>query len=218
MYSNSLKLIGGVILLSFTILPFSCIKSLTQTTLVYANDFERGDPNGIAISGWNNGSFGNITGSKIENYNGSNVLGKFNNNLIILDLTNLPQHQILRVEMDLYLHNKWQNDLWKMSLDGADQLLTGFSNNPAIQQAYPNWLGNGSPLSPAGADAQNTNLPGVCTLSNQAGGTSMYHIISTIPHSGTGFVLTCSDAGGQVNDTCQRSWSIDNLKVTIFKN
>jgi hypothetical protein len=155
---------------------------------------------------------------RIQEYNGTSVLGKFNNNLIGLTLDNLPQHTAIRVELDLYLHNNWKNDIWKISFDGRDYILTGFSNDPAIKQSYPNWYGNGSSLSPAGSNAENTNLPGVCTLTNVSNGTSLYKFSVLVDHNINKLSLECSDSGGSANDTCYRSWSIDNLKVSVLRN
>ena len=86
-------------------------------------------------------------------------------------------------------------------------------------QSYPNWLNNGMPLRPAGNEAAEVNLPGVCqsgTNSNLS--TSMYKIVMTVPHSGNEVTIQYGDAGGAVNDTCNRSWSIDNLKVSVLRN
>ena len=209
------------ILVIFIITAFSqvsCIKNLTITNTVYENNFDDYKLNTLEISGWKNGIFGMVSEQRIGTYNGNTLLGKFNNNQVILNLYNLPSHQALLVELDLYLHNNWRNDLWKMSFDGNDKLLTGFSNDSSIKQSYPNWLSNGSSLSPAGNDAVNIYLPGTCSLINSVRGTSLYRIITTVSHSSSNFVLSCSDAGGILNDTCQRSWSMDNLKVSVFKN
>lgn len=207
-----------VIFIISAFLQVSCIKNLTITNTVYENSFDDYKLNTLEVSGWKNGIFGMVSEQRIGTYNGNTLLGKFNNNQVILNLYNLPSHQALRVELDLYLHNNWRNDLWKMSFDGNDKLLTGFSNDSSIKQSYPNWLGNGSSLSPAGNDAVNIYLPGTCSFINSARGTSLYRIITTVSHSSSSFVLSCSDAGGILNDTCQRSWSMDNLKVSVFKN
>jgi hypothetical protein len=186
--------------------------------MVYFNDFESGEPNSIETYSWLNGSFGPTADKRIVTYNGSKMLGRFNNGLILLNLTGLPPHQVLQVEFDLYIEDKWRNDLWKMTFDGADVLLTGFSNIDSVKQAYPNWLGNGTSLSPAGANAQNTQLPGFCSLASAPNGTSIYRIVRTIEHKGDTFQFVCSDAGGVLNDFCQRSWSLDNLKISVIRN
>lgn len=207
-------------MLSWLFIPISCFKSLTETNIVYDNNFENYERKSLEIQGWNSTvtNFGPISDTKIRNYNGSNMLGLLNDNQVSLNLVNLPSHQALRVEFDLYIHNIWKNDLWGMSFDGAYQLLTGFSNDPSVKQSYPNWIGNGSSLAIAGTNAITTSLPGTCSYSSLPKGSSMYKIVTTVSHSNSNFELRLNDAGGVVNDSCNRSWSLDNLKVTILKN
>ncbi len=204
-------------ILSLTLLA-ACFKNLTQTSILYENTFESGLPYSLKVSGYTNGTFGPVNDVRISNFNGTKVLGKLNSSLIQLTVKGLPMHSALRVEFDLYIHDKWKNDLWKYSIDGADQLLTGFSNDSAVKQAYPNWLGNGSTTGVARRNAVNTELPGSCSNLSSPNGTSLYRIVNTIEHSGKTVTLNCSDAGNFFNDTCQRSWSIDNLKISTFKN
>jgi len=212
------KIIYNTLFFIIAILPVSCFKSLTTTNVVYENNFEAYQLNTVEVSGWNatNTGFGPVGTPRIRNYNGNNVLGQLNSNLVQLKLVNLPSHQALRVEFDLYIHNNWKNGLWHMTLDGRDQWITGFSNDSTIAQSYPNWL-NG-PLSPAGRDAEDIYLPGTCSFVGSLRGTSKYRMITTISHTDPIFTLGCNDAGGINNDTCTRSWSIDNLKVSVFKN
>lgn len=200
------------------LLFLGCTKNLTVTSIVYDNDFSNADLGGLRVSGWNNGSFGALPTPRLNNYNGNPVLGPLNNNIARLELTQLPKHDIIRVEVDLFLHNNWRNDLWKMECDGQTRILTGFSNDPTIQQAYPNWLGNGSALSVAGTNAQQKGLPGVCGNTAAEKGTSYYKIVQTFSHQQNAFTLQLSDAGGNVNDTCNRSWSVNRLTITVYHN
>ena len=186
------------------VLSASCFKSLTTTTVVYENNFEDRNLRNITVAP-----------GLISYFNGSLVMGKLSNQAFDLTVHGLPYHQVLRVEMDLYIHNNWNNELWRLTLDGQHYLITGFSNNPSGTQSYPNWL-NGA-MVPAGSNAQRTSLPGICTQSNSPRGSSMYHIIQTISHTANDFSLGCGDAGNS-GDSCLRSWSIDNLKVSVFNN
>lgn len=217
---GKIKIIYSALFILMAVLPVSCFKSLTVSNVVFENNFEAYSLNTLEVSGWNANStgFGLVTTPRIRNYHGENVLGQLNNNLVELKLHNLPSHQAVRVEFDLYLHNKWNNDLWHMSFDNKDMLITGFSNDSTKQQSYPNWIANGIALSPAGRDAEEVYLPGTCSFTNATRGTSRYRIITTISHNNADFVLRCNDAGGINNDTCTRSWSMDNLKVSVFKN
>jgi len=196
----------------------SCVKDLTKLKVVYQNDFEDYQLKSIVVYGWINGIVQQFSDIKIEDFNGNKVLGRFNNCLFQLTLHNLPQHMAVSIQFDLYIHDNWKNDLWKMTLNGTDYLLTGFSNDSTIQQSYPNWLGNGSPLSPAGSNAFTTNLPGACRFAASPHGTSMYKMVNTIVNSDSTLQLSCSDAILPFNDTCEISWSIDNLKITTISN
>lgn len=191
-----------LIFATLCMMHLSCFKSLTVTNVVYENDFESGDPKGF------------VSGPKapVGTYNGSRVLGPFNNAGADLLVHNLPSHQLVRVEFDLNIHNNWTNDLWEMKLDGNYQWITGFSNNPAVQQSYPQWLNNG--LSPAGANSQTNSLPGLCGH----GTTSMYRIITTLSHADSTLALQFGDAGSASGDTCARSWSVDNVRISVFRN
>lgn len=196
------KTLSFLILLTICMMHLSCFKSLTVTNIVYENDFESGDAKGF------------VSGPKglVGTYNGSKVLGPVINTGIDLVVHNLPAHQLLRVEFDLNIHNNWANDLWEMKLDGNYQWITGFSNNPSVQQSYPQWLNNG--LSPAGANSQTSSLPGLCGHGN----TSMYRMISTLSHTDSTFSLQFGDAGSGQSDTCSRSWSVDNVRISVFRN
>jgi len=218
-FSHLLPSFNTIFLFSLLMVSFSsCVKDLPKLQVVYQNDFEAYQLNTIQVYGWVNGTVQQINDIKIEDYNGNKVLGRFNNCLFQLTLNNLPIHNAISIQFDLYLHDKWKNDLWKMTFNGTDYLLTGFSNDSTIQQSYPNWLGNGSPLSPAGANAYTTNLPGACRLATSAHGTSMYKMVKTILSNGNTFQLQCSDAVHPFNDACELSWSIDNLKITTIRN
>jgi hypothetical protein len=200
------------------ILLTSCTKDLTDITVVYDNNFNNGDPKGIVTAGWlSDFAFGIFPFNKITNYKNLKMLGVFNNTRIDLHLDKLPEHTIIKVEFDLYLHDSWKNDLWKMSFEGQDRLLTGFSNFINIPQAYPNWLNSG-PTFPQGNQAQEIFLPGICSLEKSTRGTSKYKIVHTMQHKLNTFDLSLSDAGGGKNDTCSRSWAIDNLKISALKN
>jgi len=199
-----------LVLLCFT----SCFKNLTQVTVIYQNNFDDYDQKGIKVFPY----LGQANPISIVKFNGNPVLGMFNNTSIEITLPGLPQHTAITVSFDLYIHDTWRNDLWKYTFDGVDYKLTGFSNDSTVQQAYPNNIGNGSALSPAMTGAQNKNLPGACALANSPHGTAMYRIEQTILHSNSTFDFQCSDAGAFLYTPCNRTWSIDNLTITMIKN
>lgn len=173
-----------ILLCSICIFFSSCFKNLTKTNVLYQTDFSTDSIKNIFMSGFynNNTQFGTVP-LRIASFNGNKVLGFCNNNIVELNLAGLPSHYAIKIEFDLYIHDNWNNDLWKMNVNGNTVLLTGFSNFKNVQQSYPNWLGNGSALNPAGADAYTTQLPGACSLIHSANGSSEYKISMTIQGS-----------------------------------
>jgi hypothetical protein len=86
------------------------------------------------LIGWVNGLTEKFTENRITVFNNNIVLGKLNNNLLLLDFKNLEYHQMVRVEFDLYLHNNWNGALFVFQTDDQYQLITSFSNDSTVKQ------------------------------------------------------------------------------------
>jgi hypothetical protein len=200
----------------------SCIKDVVvnvpKLTVVYENDFETYDQKGFKVYSFENGNFGQFDRVSILDFNNSKVLGRFNNGKAVLTLDTLPLHNAINIQFDLYIHDIWKNDLWKMELDNNEVLVTGFSNIENVMQSYPNWIANGSALNPPGANAFDKNLKGACRNISKSNGTSHYKMERTIIHSKPAFTFAGSDAGAFFQLNCERSWSMDNLKITAIYN
>ncbi len=208
--------------LLFVILFTSCIKEVVvnvpKVESVYSNNFELYEQKGFKVQGFINRVFQPFNDISIVEYNKSKVLGNFNNSKIDLKLDSLPLHNALNIQFDLYVHDNWNNDMWKMQFDNREVLVTGFSNNEARLQAYPDWINVGLPPNPAGANAFDRNLKGACRFYNINGGTKLYKIERTIIHSDSTFLFSASDAGEFLGLNCERSWSIDNFNVSVIYN
>jgi hypothetical protein len=200
------------------ILPFilliSCKTNVRNEVVVYNNDFETGD-------------LSNIKGGLLGQFNGSKVLGQFNNGDFTLSLTNLPDHDLITLSFDLYIHDNWAGDLapdgpeiWQMLIDGSTYISATFSNLACIPgnicppQSYPyNYPNN---YNNPRTGAYNTNLPGVCSLKTDPNGTTQYKITKTFRHSGGTISLECLDRLDQKdysNPKCEKSWSVDNINI-----
>ena len=199
----------------------ACTKNLTQKNLLYSNDFETGELRGLEIYSVN----GIIYTTMIEDFNGSKVLGRFNNNTIRIELNSIPTHNAINVEFTLNIHDKWDGiflgatnrpDIWNMSVDGSSVLTTTFSNSPSNKQSYPNFYQSGTPFPPK-SNSQDSALTGICALKGIAGGSSSYKIVKTFVHSGRQFTFQCNDALQPFNSLCLKSWSIDNLTITAIQ-
>jgi hypothetical protein len=198
----------------------SCTKKVEDLQEVYFNDFE-------------SKNLSNISQGVIENYNGSNVLGRYNAGGFDLQLNNLPKHKLIEISFDLYIHDSWDGnkisggidgpDIWKLIVDGNIYVNTTFSNSDcdnsgfcppqSYPQDYPNF--NHNPKS----GAESLILPGVCNLSGVPGGTTLYKIKKTIEHSEAKLLLQCRDQLIQTNAPnakCDESWSVDNLRIKVI--
>ena len=200
----------------------SCLKevviNIPKLTVVYENDFETYAQKGFKVYSFENGNFGLFDRVNILDFNNSKVLGRFNNGKAVLILDTLPLHNAINIQFDLYIHDIWKNDLWKMELENNEVLVTGFSNIENVMQSYPNWIDNGSALNPPGANAFDLKLKGACRNISKANGSSHYKMERTIIHSKPTFTFAGSDAGAFFQLNCERSWSIDNIKITAIYN
>lgn len=199
----------------------SCAKKVQTETQVYFNDFETED-----LSGISNGF--------VTQYNGSTVLGRYNQSGFELRLDNLPDHDLIRISFDLYIHDSWDGnklgideadgpDIWQMLIDEEMYINASFSNTACVNvngmfcppQSYPaNYPNN---YNHPRKGAYKVNLPGVC---HPEGTTSLYKISKTISHSKNTLILQCIDQLVQRNTedaSCDESWSVDNIAINVIK-
>ncbi|MDB5288260.1 MAG: hypothetical protein JWR05_3209 [Mucilaginibacter sp.] len=194
---------------------FSCKKNVNNEVEVYNNDFE-------------SGNLSNIDNGIINQFNGTAVLGNYNNESFALTVGNLPKHDLVRVSFDLYIHDSWDGDkiapdgpdVWKMLIDGNPYISASFSNEACgvgvfcPPQSYPLDYPNNNSNPKAGA--YRTDLPGFCHLIKDPNGTTLYKIEKIIRHSNKTLLLQCLDKLVQTNTAdpkCDESWSIDNIKI-----
>lgn len=214
--------ISAYICCSIIVVVFaSCFGHLTQKKVVYENDFEGRNVAEIEIQ--SNGA-PPAAADKLIQFNGSTVLGTFNNNAVKVSLKSLPEHEYIRVEFDLFVHDLWRGnylppgstipDIWNIMADGNYILSTTFSNTSNWQD-YPNYYQSAAALPPR-SYAQDTLLPGACASKTLANGTTRYRIVQTFAHSANSLTLLCNDA--LQGSICEKSWSMDNLKITALKN
>jgi hypothetical protein len=193
----------------------SCSKKVSNETLVYHNDFETGD-------------LANITNGAITQFNNSAVLGRYNDTSFTLSLKGLPNHDLITITFDLYIHDSWDGsraapdgpDIWAMLVDNSPYIYTTFSNteclpnNTCSPQSYP--LDYPNDYNPQKTGAFRTDLPGACSWVTSPHGTTQYKISKTFKHSEKTLTLKCLDKLVQTNTNdpkCDESWSVDNINV-----
>lgn len=194
----------------------SCARGPQPETEIYFNDFESNDLQGISSG-------------KIDLFNSSKVLGRYNAGGFKLTLEDLPDYDLIEISFDLYLHDSWDGnlngdnvggpDIWSMNVNGDPVIYATFSNGDCPVQTcegqsypanYPNY--NNGPKS----GAFRRDLPGVCHLAGVSGGTSQYKIRKILRLSGRILTLECLDHLKQTNSPnalCDESWSVDNIKI-----
>lgn len=211
-----------IIFLCFVVLLFnSCAKSINSDVEVYSNDFESGNLVGI-------------TQGVISTFNGSKVLGNYNNGQFNLTINDLPSHDLVDISFDLYIHDSWEGnqsyqdsltgpDIWQLNIDNKSYVNATFCNFDCIEgnfcppQSYPSNYPTASNNPKSGASR--TDLPGFCSESDKPDGTTLYKIHKSISHSNKTLLIQCLDKLIQKNVTdrkCDESWSIDNIKVRII--
>lgn len=208
------------ILLLFLCLSLSaCFKDLPDKIVFYQNNFDNNTKANFSIYS----SAGLIDSLKITSFNNSKVFGRFNSNYVLFKMDTLPEHNAIKIEFDLYLHDQWDGnhlpagaaypDIWQMAIDNNPIILTTFSNGN-YPQSYPNNYQTNMINNPALSDSWGV-LPGVCSNAGKANGTSHYKIEYTTTHKGP-LQLALNDVPNPVNSLCLKSWSIDNLRLTAI--
>jgi hypothetical protein len=195
----------------------SCNKEVPDRIVAYSNDFETAEKQGFTIYGAN----GIEDSTKIFNFNGSKVFGRFNSNAVVFQNNQLPKHNVIKIEFDLFIHDDWRGnfitpgaavpDLWQLKLDNNPILVTSFSNGTNDQSfptSYYPTVYNNKAYSNSWA-----TYPGVCSKAGQNNGTSFYKIEYITSHEGP-IELVFQDVLVTASNLCIKSWSIDNLKLT----
>jgi hypothetical protein len=208
-----------IFILIFTI--SSCSKTVQNETEVYFNDFETGD-------------LSSISNGYLYEYNGSTVLGRYNQNGFELLLTDLPTHDLIQISFDLFIHDSWDGnklgidevdgpDIWQLLIDEEMYINASFSNIACVNangmfcppQSFPENYPHNNNYPRKGA--YRVNLPGAC---HPNGTTTWYKITKTISHSRSKLLLQCVDQLVQKNTddpNCDESWSVDNIKINTIK-
>lgn len=206
-------------LVAVFILLSSCQEDpLIGDFLVYENDFS-----GLDLSQIENG--------KLHVFQQDTVLGNYNNEEVTFQLEGLPKHNIVRVTVDLLVHDSWDGnvngsggpDQWYMKLDQMEVLNTTFSNSPCtysycLYQSYPE--NNGRHFDPK-TGAINTNLPGLCQYDSMPNWSSLYRISKLVYHQGSTLEILLGDQLIQENaesPICDESWSLAKIEVSTLSN
>ena len=193
----------------FILIINSCsYPEMTRNDLVYENNFESND-------------LSYIDGGSISRYNGTNVLGNFNNDGFTLFLEDIGDHDYVFLSFDLYIHGSWDGnfngfkendkaDKWIIKLNpemslyndpSAGNFTTTFSNSPCwpnycLRQSYPEtYPFENVPKS----GSYKTDLVEICENNFFGGPTSLYQIEKGFKSSGKNLIIKFYDELYQPN-------------------
>jgi hypothetical protein len=202
-------------ILSYVLL--SCVDTLEDERLVYSNDFSK-----LNLENFEN--------ARLFIYEKEIICGNYNNEEVAVTIKDLPTHNVLRVKIDLLIHDSWDGnpddgiggpDIWYMRADNQELIRTTFSNSPCvstycIHQSYPNdFFRQNSPKT----GATRTNLPGLCFYGGLKNNTTKYQISRLVSHHADSVRLVFGDELIQVNadfPICDESWSIAKIEVSAL--
>ncbi|QDH80795.1 hypothetical protein FKX85_17810 [Echinicola soli] len=189
-----------------------------EEVVVYENDFSGENPQ-------------EIRNGRLRSFDGTSVLGNYNNEEIAVQVDNLPSHKMLKVTVDLLLHDSWDGnagpsggpDIWYLNVDDQPLVNATFSNQPCestwcLSQSYPDPYGRHNDPKTA---ALETELPGLCQYADSLGWTTKYSISKIIRHKGDQVTVVCGDKTVQKHlnssQICDESWSLSNIKVSLVE-
>jgi hypothetical protein len=216
------KYLLGLFLFSTSIALNSCTKNLTKRTEIYFNDFEKSNVADFQISN----AQGSVSNNRLHTFDNSRVFGPFNSHFVYFEKSNLPEHNVIRVEADLYIHDAWTGnqvrtgvypDLWIVQIGPSFPMVTTFSNTPGLTQSFPDNFDANIVMHPPGGNSWNKQLPGLCRLKQDPNGSAMYKVEIILAHSDSKLTLSFTDLLQEKNSECDRSWSLDNVRIVAEK-
>jgi len=195
----------------------ACQEAVEVQQVVYSNNFSTVD-------------LRNFENGRLFVFENDTILGFYNREEVSVTVKELPPHNILKVEIELLIHDTWDGnvddgisgpDIWYMKLDEREVFRTTFSNGPCVstycpRQSYPaeffriNFPKEG---------AVQTNIVGLCSRGQQASWTTRYLVSRLIEHQGDSVKITLGDELKQTNTPwplCDESWSANLIQVTAL--
>lgn len=192
----------------------SCTDTLESTVIVYENDFSD-----LNLAGFENG--------KLFIFQNDTIAGFYHNDLVALNLTDLPSHNVLKITTEILIHDTWDGnaddgkagpDYWYFGVDNQEVFRTTFSNSPCestycLYQSYPNdYIRQNRPKT----GAMQTNMPGLCFFGAFPNYTTRYSISKLVSHQNSNVRIFWNSElrnEGIPDPVCDESWSI--AKVTV---
>jgi hypothetical protein len=209
-------LVGRAFLAALIVFLFltSCVDTLESEQVIYDNDFSDLD-----LAGFEN--------ARLFIFQKDTVVGFYHNEEIAVNLDNLPNHNLLKITLDILIHDSWDGnpvdgvggaDFWFFGVDNQEVFRTTFSNTPCVstyclRQSYPStYFRQNAPKT----GATSTNMPGRCLFDGTEGYTTRYSISQIVEHTNSKVRIHMNSELVQTNSPnpiCDESWSLASVKV-----
>jgi hypothetical protein len=209
-------LVGRAFLAALIVFLFltSCVDTLESEQVIYDNDFSDLD-----LAGFEN--------ARLFIFQKDTVVGFYHNEEIAVNLDNLPNHNLLKITLDILIHDSWDGnpddglggpDFWFFGVDSKEVFRTTFSNTPCestycLHQSYPStYFRQNRPKT----GATNTKMPGLCLFGAFQAYTTRYSISKIIEHTNPKVRIYMNSelvATNSPDPICDESWSLANVKV-----
>lgn len=208
------KAVKALLLLTTVVSFFSCTETLESEKVVYTNNFSD-----LNLEGFENG--------RLFIFQNDTVLGYYHNEEIAFNLTGLPSHNLLKVTLEILIHDTWDGnspdgvggpDQWFFGVDNEEIFRTTFSNTPCestycLYQSYPETF---TKTNRPKTGAIQTNMPGLCLFGAFPNYTTRYSISKIIEHSNSStriYMNTDLVSKNSPDPICDESWSLAEVTV-----
>ncbi len=215
--------------LSILLILTGCLQGQPEEQVVYFNNFEQ-ESRLEGASEFNGYIETTIQGANpTSQFNGSTVLGRFGTGGLFIKLLQLPAHDYIKIEYDLFIHDSWEGngergngeDVIILNLDNTTLYFSSVINTKCLDrncesiQSFPDIIRVRN--NPENANVFDPSLPGVCHWRNELGGSKHIKISELYPHSVLESTITIgADIKDTGEDLCFKSWSIDNVVITTI--
>ncbi|HYD02191.1 MAG TPA: hypothetical protein VEB22_13270, partial [Phycisphaerales bacterium] len=150
---------------------------------------------------------------------GERFCGPFGNETATLRIGDIPGHDQLIIDVDLYTIGDWHGDgadpsRFALTVDGQRILAESFANEDGDghrTQSYPGALKGGAKGRLPGADSSSLDALGFAPPGQKAVGDASYRLRFVVPHSAAAAALRFTASG--LPEGGKASWGVDNITV-----
>lgn len=151
---------------------------------------------------------------------GEKFIGPFANEAATLKLGDLPPHDQLIIDTDLYTVGDWPGDgadpsKFVFTIDGQPVLAETFANDDGTQKRTQSYPSGGGKARMPGADAAAIDSLGFAAPGSERVGDSVYHLRFVVPHTSGSAALKFAASGLPKGGA---TWGLDNMAVVASGN